>query len=401
MTVLRRVWTASTSPAGAMRRCWLNSAGLAAVMLCAAIVGVLGWTLHPRLLLLLPALAVLLVVGAVWPWLTILLVRGRLHLAQDRIHEGEEVHASLSLRQRAPWPAWGLLLDVDEVNCRVLEKARPFSVADTSFALAPQHRGTFPMYTPRLRTGFPFGLLTASRRVAVNHSLVVWPRIFPVAAPSDWASADMAVGHVETRRVGSAGDTLGVREYRRGDPMRWIHWPQTARHDRFMVREFQASGVPRVRIVLDCDSDVHVGQGSNSSFEWAVRIAASLAAGWIDEGAEVGLLAGSLRLSVHGGHRHRIRVLDALAEVQTKRVERTAHVPKSELTTVFISTDLGWQKRPEPPCCTWRGLMLRSQGFGGNRESAPASSGKVVAIERPDDVPTALLRVKRGLADVA
>jgi hypothetical protein len=45
--------------------------------------------------------------------------------------------------------------------------------------------------------------------------------------------------------------------------------------------------------------------------------------------------------------------------------------------------------------------MLRSQGFGGSKEPTPASHGKAVSIKRPDDVPAALLRVKRGLADVA
>jgi hypothetical protein len=45
--------------------------------------------------------------------------------------------------------------------------------------------------------------------------------------------------------------------------------------------------------------------------------------------------------------------------------------------------------------------MLRNQGFGGHHQPANALRGKFVTIERPDDVPAALLRMKRGLADVA
>jgi uncharacterized protein (DUF58 family) len=278
---------------------------------------------------------------------------------------------------------------------------QPFSSVSASLALQPQQRGIFPKRPPSLQTGFPFGLVSVPRSVTVSQPLVVWPRVFPAAAPPDWASADMAVGHVETRRVGNAGDTVGVREYRRGDPMRWIHWPQTARHDRFMVREFQASGVPRVRIILDCEADVHVGAGAHSSFEWAVRIAASLACRWLDDGAEVELLAGALRLPPAAGRVHQRRVLDALAEVVLKRAERLAPTPQSELATILISTDLGWERRPEPPCCAWRGFMLRSQGFGGDHRPASSFGNKVVVIEGPDDVPGALLRTKRGLADVA
>lgn len=376
-------------------------AGLATVLLFTLLVGWLGSTLHPRLLLLLPALVVVLIAGAAWPWLAVLFVRGRLHFEKDRIHELEEVQAMLNLRHYAPWPAWGLLLEIDAANRRILATARPLSSSVSSFEYQPQQRGVFPMRAPRLWTAFPFGMLTASRSTGVHRPLVVWPRVFPVAPPPDWASADMAVGHVDTRRIGSEGDTTGVREYRRGDPMRWIHWPQTARHDRFMVREFQASGVPRVRIVLDCDADAHVGTGKDSSFEWGVRIAASLATGWLAEGAEVELLAGALRLPAAGGERHRVRVLDALAEVQLRRETESAVVPISELATVFISTDTGWRRRPEPSCCAWRGFMLHSQGFGGSKEQGAATLGRFVAIEGPDDVPAALLRVKRGLADVA
>ncbi len=377
------------------------SAGLITLLACAAFVGVIGLTLHPRLLLLLPALLVVLLAGVLLPGLSLLFVRGHLRFAKDRIHENDEVTVALTLRQGAPWPAWGLVLEADAVNQIVLEPARPFVLLDRTFMLQPQHRGVFPRRTPRLQTGFPFGLVTASRRTTLDQPLVVWPRVFPVAAPPDWASADNAVGHVETRRAGATGDTLGVREYRHGDPMRWIHWPQTARHDRFMVREFQASGAPRIRIVLDCDEIAHVGRGSDSSFEWAVRIAASVAVGWLEQGAEVELVAGEVQLPAAGGRRHQGRVLDALAHAQRRGADASASPPESELTTVFISTDLGWANRPEPSCCAWRGFMLLNQGFGGNRAAEAVRGRKVVVVESPTDAPAALLRVKRGLADVA
>lgn len=382
-------------------RLYGGSGGLVALLLSAALIGVLGVTLHPRLLLLMPALGVLLATGLAWPWLTMLFVRGELHFACDRIHADEEVHASLRLGHRAAWPVWGLVLEVDADNRQALDAVRAFSSVSVSFAVRPQRRGRYPGRPAFLQSGFPFGLVNVSRSVTLRHPLVVWPRVLAAAGPPDWSSADMAVGHVETRRVGSTGDTVGVREYRRGDPMRWIHWPQTARHDRFMVREFQASGVPRVRIVLDCDAEMHVGQGADSSFEWAVRIAASLASRWLEDGAEVEILAGSVRLPPAAGQVHRRRVLDALAGVALQRVGRRALMPRSELATVLVSTDLGWERRPEPPCCSVRGFMLRSEGFGGVRRAAASFGNKVVVIESPGDVPVALLRVKRGLADVA
>lgn len=377
--------------------------GLAGSWLIVTLIGTIlvawfGSTLHPRLLLLLPGLVLLLFAGALWPWLSIIGTKAHLGFVQDRIHEHELVEGRLTVRNKAAWPVWGLLLVVDEANRLAIQALRAFSTSDLSFSIQPQQRGHLPHRAPRVINAFPIGLLTASRRVGFDRPLVVWPRVFPVTPSPHWATTDMAVGHVDTRRIGSEGDTIGVREYRRGDPMRWIHWPQTARHDRFMVREFQASGIPRVRIILDCDADVHVGTGADSSFEWSVRIAASLASGWLDDGAEIELLAGTLRIPAAGGQRHRKLILDVLAEVQVARLERRTVVPRSEIATVLISTDLGWGGRDHGVRC---GYMLRSEGFGGREKTPRTVESNVIPIASPGEVPAALLRSMRGYSDVA
>ena len=91
-------------------------------------------------------------------------------------------------------------------------------------------------------------------------------------------------------RAGHWGDPLGVRPYRRGDPLRRVHWGLTARHGELIVRELQSNAVPRVQIVLDAHPAAHAGSGPDGSREWAIRVAASLAEGWIGQGAEVELV---------------------------------------------------------------------------------------------------------------
>ncbi len=374
---------------------------LLSIVACATLVCFLGVSLHPRLLLLLPALAMVLIVGVGWPWLAMLFVRGSLHFKTERVYECEHIEATLDTRNHAPWPAWGVLFDAGDSCRRMLQTIRPFTTKRYTLNLQPQQRGVFPQRLPRMQTGFPFDLITAGRKAEITRRLLVWPRVLPVAPPPDWASADMAVGHVDSRRIGSEGDTIGVREYRRGDPMRWIHWSQTARHNRFMVREFQASGIPRVRILLDCDADAHVGTGPDSSFEWSVRIAASLASGWLEEGAEVELVAGAVYLPAAGGEHHRRKILDALAKVQLQQEDQVRQLPTTELATILIGTDLAWHKQPETANSTLRGFQLLSHGFGGDSTNPTASQRDLVVIEEPKDVADALLRVKRGLADVA
>ncbi len=92
--------------------------------------------------------------------------------------------------------------------------------------------------------------------------------------------------------AGNWGDPLGVRPYRRGDPLRRIHWGQTAKHRQLIVCEVQSHALPHVQILLDTDLAVH--SGPDGSLEWSIRIAASFADGWIRQGARVDLLSRDL-----------------------------------------------------------------------------------------------------------
>ncbi len=128
------------------------------------------------------------------------------------------------------------------------------------------------------------------------------------------AGDEASDGSVTRGRVGSTGDILGVRPYRRGDSPRRIHWAQTARHDRLIVCELQTNVRPVVLLVLDADPANH-SLGPNGSREWAIRIAASLARGWLEAGAQVGAAWTNTFISPASGSAQASRILDALARI--------------------------------------------------------------------------------------
>jgi uncharacterized protein (DUF58 family) len=159
------------------------------------------------------------------------------------------------------------------------------------WAFVPPRRGVYPLTAPRLATGFPFGLHEARRLLGVEAPVVVWPRTFPVG-PVPAVTGDRQVeGCVARNKAGHNGDMLGARPYRRGDSPRRIHWGQSARHDRLIVCELQSDARPRVQLVLDADPH-GLTAAADGSREWAVRVAASLAKGWLEAGAEVGAVWG-------------------------------------------------------------------------------------------------------------
>jgi uncharacterized protein (DUF58 family) len=247
--------------------------------------------LHPRAFVLFGGIAAMILIGVAWPWLSLRGIRGSISFDRSRSCEGETVETTLTVRNRMFCSAWGVALrdgfgksKLPVTNLSTIPALRR-TVGRWTFT--PERRGVYPLTTPRLATGFPFGLWENSRAAVADSPLLVWPRTYPVGPSPTAAGEELVEGNVSRHKVGTSGDVLGVRPYRRGDSPRRIHWRQSAKHDRLIVCELQPNARPVIQIVLDTDPRVHSSDGPEGSREWAIRIAASFAKGWLEEGAQV------------------------------------------------------------------------------------------------------------------
>jgi uncharacterized protein (DUF58 family) len=297
-----------------------------AVLGLAAIGSILcGLFLHPQGFVLALGIVAVLILGVAWPWVSLRGLGGSLTFEKARAREGDDVAVRLEVRNRCPWGVWGLVVrgglsDAVDPNtngasgvglshiagwCKVVE----------SVTFTPRRRGAYPLSPPRIASGFPFGLRTASRPLVVPASLLVWPRTFPVGPIPMTAGGRSYEGAAVRDRAGHSGDLLGVRPYRRGDPLRRVHWPQTARNGQLIVCELQETAVPRVQVVVDTHPEFHAGSGPDGSREWAIRIAASFLEDWIAQGADVEAVFAGRVVTPRGGsvRSKQARVLDALA----------------------------------------------------------------------------------------
>jgi uncharacterized protein (DUF58 family) len=383
--------------------------------------GMCGTFLHPQGFVVLFVVLAVTAVGLIWPWLSVWGLGGSLSFERVRCREGEPVSVRLTLRNRMPWGAWGVAVkggfrteeedgyDVSALIGVALVPGCRTTVAGAEFVAAC--RGEYPLRAPRLVCGFPFGLWEASRPVEVPESLLVWPRTFPVAPVPDADGGQAVEGLAVRDRAGNWGDLLGVRAYRRGDPLRRVHWGQTARHGELIVCEVQSSTVPRVQIVLDIHPDAHAGSGPNGSREWAVRAAASLAEGWIAQWADAELVrdSGSVRARGGSAKARSAVLLDALA-----RVGPDAGLNLSELLSlpecrrfegglrVVVTTDVGLRRLSGegPRTSRDRFVVLKAEAFGSDTtEGGPARLPIVpwVWIDGPSRVATRLLRAGKGV----
>jgi uncharacterized protein (DUF58 family) len=132
----------------------------------------------------------------------------------------------------------------------------------------------------------------------------------------------------------------GIREYAPGDPMKRIHWPSTARRNRFMVKEFEQDPQAEIWLFLDAQRSVQsakisppltkVGEDSYllrrpkvslpcDTFEYAVSVAASLARFFLAEKRAVGLTCAASHftvISAERGERQVGKIMETLAFLQ-------------------------------------------------------------------------------------
>jgi uncharacterized protein (DUF58 family) len=278
----------------------------------------------------------------------------------------------------------------------------------------PACRGVYPLQPPRVACGFPFGLWEASRRLETEAPLLVWPRTVPVGPVPEAEGGHPSDGLATRDRAGNWGDPLGVRPYRRGDPLRRVHWGLSARHGELIVREVQSSAVPRVQIVLDSRAAAHANFGPDGSREWAIRVAASLAEGWIGQGAEVELVLEGASICPRGGSvTTRARaVLDALARFQpvgdgdlAGQVGRRMVRSRGDGLRVVVTTDIGFRGLSGEG--QWRDddrfVVLKAGAFGadeGRHATTPLPVVPWILIDGPGRVATCLRRAGKEVSRV-
>src|SRR5215470_5354070 len=214
-------------------------------------------------------------------------------------------------------------------------------------------RGRFSLGPVWVTSGDPFGIFRTSRKLADGASIVVYPRAVPLPRFGR-VPGELPGGALQGVRVQfSTPNVSSVRDYRPGDAFNRIHWPTTARTSRLMVREFELDPTADIWIVLDLNADAHTGSGMESTEEYAVTAAASLARHLLDQSRAVGLVSQTATLPADRGPRQAERILEVLALVRASShlnlsallsAETSRFARSSTLIVVTPSTSEGWAR---------------------------------------------------------
>ncbi len=215
-------------------------------------------------------------------------------------------------------------------------------------------RGHYRVEQLVIRTGDPFGFFESYASVGKTSTVIVYPRVESLPG---WRLPPAQIEGPHAHPVRTAQTTphvTTIRPYAPGDAYNRIHWRSSARQAELQVKEFDLEQTADVWIFLDLDATVHVGSGDESTLEYAVRAAASIAARALLENRSLGMSASGGRtmiLPADRGPRQHQKVLQLLAAVQADGNRRLGDVLiegaarlRRGMTAVVItpSTDREW-----------------------------------------------------------
>jgi uncharacterized protein (DUF58 family) len=152
-----------------------------------------------------------------------------------------------------------------------------------------QQRGQFSLGPWALHTADPLGIFRVTIPYPITNEIVIHPPIhtqLPIPLPAGQSSGR---AKARERSWQATINAATVREYQTHDPLHWIHWPSTARHDDLFVRQFDLDAAGDIWLVLDMQAAAQLGQGPEGTEEHAVLLAAALSAQALHQNRAVGL----------------------------------------------------------------------------------------------------------------
>lgn len=313
----------------------LTKAGFATLML--SVILLVGGRVFalPELFIIATAGVAVLVIAAVYVLVRRLQIEVNRALSPPRVHAGSPCRVDLQLRNRAPWPSPVLELRDEVSGTRGVEllvsPLRRGEATTAVYRLPTDRRGIVKVGPLQLTVGDPFGLMSLRTTGDRDASLMVYPRIDNLSALNRSAGNNLEKHRRYRRQLAPAGDEFyGLREYVRGDDLRRIHWPSSARNDELMVRQDEVPWHGRVTILLDTRDDSRPA----AIFEEMVSAAASLVVAGHEQGDQVRLTTTSgLDTGYGAGDHHLARQLEALAVVQPGAAEISSSIERLRSTS--------------------------------------------------------------------
>jgi uncharacterized protein (DUF58 family) len=242
----------------------------------------------------------------------------------DRLHAqaGDMLRASYTVRNTSRLPK--LWLEVHNPT------TLPVGLPGQAITIGPRgerswsvrvpltRRGHYRVDPLTLRTGDPLGLFESHASVGGYSTVIVYPRVEQLPGWRLPPAFVEGAHHEHVRTPHTTPQATSIRQYVPGDAYNRIHWKSSARQGELLVKEFELEQTADVWIFLDLLAAAHTGEGDESTLEFGVRVAASIAARALVENRKVALTATGAHIAplpADRGPRQYQKIMRALAAV--------------------------------------------------------------------------------------
>ena len=276
-----------------------------------------GFVLFHRLVYILGLTTVL---SFAWSWVSLKTLEVSVDRRSGKVRVGDNVEGRITVRYTSALPKPVLevedLTDLPGYSSGMAVVPRPKGLHSWRTVTRTRMRGVYTMGPVRVSSSDIFGMFRWSKLFGGTDSLLVYPKTFDL--PHFTIPAAHLSGEVASRKRSHdlTPYAASVREYSVGDSISRIHWNSTARMGRLMSKQFDTGVSSDVWLFIDLFRDVQAGELEESTDEYAVSIAASLAEKYLKLQLPLGAVAyGDQRyfLSADTGAGQYDRVIEALA----------------------------------------------------------------------------------------
>jgi uncharacterized protein (DUF58 family) len=195
----------------------------------------------------------------------------------------------------------------------------PHGEGEVRMEILPLRRGVLRFTGTSVARIDPLGLFRSCVNVPAPQAVLILPKRYllpPIALPGSMKYQEGGVALAAN--VGRSDEFVALRDYRRGDPVRHIHWRSWAKAGRPIVKEFEDEFFVRHALVLD----TFTAEPHSELLEEAVSVAASFACTVLSQESLLDLLfvgAESYCFTAGRGLGHTDRMLEILAGVRACR----------------------------------------------------------------------------------
>ena len=318
----------------------------------------------------------LLGLAYLWSYLSLRGVTVQRDSRSDRAQVGQTFQERIRVRNASRLgKLWVELLDQSSLPGHLVSRVVHLGSFDSNrwrVDTVAARRGQFRIGPMLLRSGDPFGLFPRYHVIPETTELLVYP------ATVDLSAFALPVGElpggsaIQRRTPFVTPNAAGVRDYFPGDAFNRIAWRATARTGQLMVKEFELDPTADLWLVLDLEASVQAGalggaalpamQTSDvplsfwldSTEEYGVTIAASLARHFLNQNRNVGLIINESPTTVipaDRGGRQMLKILEQLAVARANGdmplaelliAEGGLFTRNSTVIAITSSTDEAW-----------------------------------------------------------